>query len=80
MIDLTEYFTEKVLDECNIDELKIIVRSMLQKIEYDQQLIHDQLIDKRWYRKIIRLFQAQAVHKPSKRAQPLMRLLLSPVQ
>jgi hypothetical protein len=53
MIDLSEYFTEEVLDECNIDELKIIVRSMLHKIEYDQQLIHDQLIDKRWYRKII---------------------------
>ena len=53
MIDLSEYFTEQVLEECNIDELKIIIRSMLHKIEYDQQLIHDQLIDKRWYRKII---------------------------
>lgn len=53
MIDYAEYFNQENLKECTIEELRAIIDGLVARLDQDQMLHNETLIDKRWYRKTL---------------------------
>ena len=53
MINYTEYFNEENLKDCTMEELRAIIDGLVARLDHDQMLYNESLIDKRWYRKTL---------------------------
>jgi hypothetical protein len=54
MIEYGEFFTEEVIEECTVEELRSIVRGLVLRLDQDQMLHNESLIDKRWFREALK--------------------------
>ena len=50
MLDLQEYVTDKILEECSKEELMMIVLALIKHLSHTGILHNESLIDKRWFR------------------------------
>jgi hypothetical protein len=53
MIEYGEFFSEQIIEECTIEELRAIIKGLVLRLDQDQMLHNESLIDKRWYRKTL---------------------------
>jgi len=54
MIEYGEFFTEEVIEECTIEELRAIIKGLVLRLDQDQMLHNESLIDKRWFREALK--------------------------
>lgn len=50
MIEYGEFFSEQIIEECTVEELRVIIKGLVLRLDQDQMLYNESLIDKRWYR------------------------------
>ena len=50
MINYAEYFNEENLKDCTIEELRSIIDGLVARLDHDQMLHNESLIDKQWFR------------------------------
>lgn len=53
MIEYGEFFSEQIIKECTVEELRAIIKGLVLRLDQDQMLHNESLIDKRWYRKTL---------------------------
>ena len=54
MIEYGEFFTEQIIEECTVEELRLIIRGLVLRLDQDQMLHNESLIDKRWFREALK--------------------------
>ena len=54
MIEYGEFFREKIIEECTVEELRAIIKGLVLRLDQDQMLHNESLIDKRWYREALK--------------------------
>ena len=54
MIEYGEFFNEETMEECTIEELRAIIKGLVLRLDQDQMLHNESLIDKRWFREILK--------------------------
>jgi hypothetical protein len=54
MIEYGEFFSEKIIEECTVEELRAIIKGLVLRLDQDQMLHNESLIDKRWYREALK--------------------------
>lgn len=50
MIQYEEFFSKQIIEECTIEELRAIIKGLVLRLDQDQMLHNESLIDKRWFR------------------------------
>ena len=53
MIQYEPFFNQETLEKCEVDELRSIIKILILRLDQDQMLHNESLIDKRWYRKTL---------------------------
>jgi hypothetical protein len=54
MIKYGEFFNEETMEECTIEELQAIIKGLVLRLDQDQMLHNESLIDKRWFRETLK--------------------------
>jgi hypothetical protein len=54
MIEYREFFNEEIIEECTIEELRSIINGLVLRLDQDQMLHNESLIDKRWFREALK--------------------------
>lgn len=54
MIEYGEFFSEQIIEECTVEELRAIIKGLVLRLDQDQMLHNESLIDKRWYREALK--------------------------
>ena len=54
MIEYGEFFNEETMEECTIEELQAIIKGLVLRLDQDQMLHNESLIDKRWFRETLK--------------------------
>ena len=54
MIEYREFFNEEIIEECTIEELRSIIKGLVLRLDQDQMLHNESLIDKRWFREALK--------------------------
>ena len=54
MIEYGEFFTEQIIEECTVEELRSIIKGLVLRLDQDQMLHNESLIDKRWFREALK--------------------------
>ena len=54
MIEYGEFFTEQIIEECTVAELRSIIKGLVLRLDQDQMLHNESLIDKRWFREALK--------------------------
>jgi hypothetical protein len=54
MIEYGEFFNEETIEECTIEELRAIIKGLVLRLDQDQMLHNESLIDKRWFREALK--------------------------
>jgi hypothetical protein len=54
MIEYGEFFNEETIEECTIEELRAIIKGLVLRLDQDQMLHNESLIDKRWLRETLK--------------------------
>ena len=63
MIEYGEFFNEETIEECTIKELQAIIKGLVLRLDQDQMLHNESLIDKRWFRETLKEEHHKAVWK-----------------
>lgn len=63
MIEYGEFFSEKIIEECTIEELRAIIKGLVLRLDQDQMLHNESLIDKRWFREALKEERHKAAWK-----------------
>jgi len=54
MIEYREFFNEEIIEECTVEELRSIIKGLVLRLDQDQMLHNESLIDKRWFREALK--------------------------
>jgi hypothetical protein len=54
MIEYGEFFTEQIIEECTVAELRSIIKGLVLRLDQDQMLHNESVIDKRWFREALK--------------------------
>ncbi len=54
MIEYGEFFNEETIEECTIKELQAIIKGLVLRLDQDQMLHNESLIDKCWFREALK--------------------------
>jgi hypothetical protein len=54
MIEYGEFFNEETIEECNVEEMRSIIKGLVLRLDQDQMLHNESLIDKRWFRETLK--------------------------
>ena len=63
MIEYREFFNEEIIEECTVEELRSIIKGLVLRLDQDQMLHNESLIDKRWFRETLKEEHHKAVWK-----------------
>jgi len=63
MIEYGEFFSEKIIEECTVGELRAIIKGLVLRLDQDQMLHNESLIDKRWFREALKEERHKAAWK-----------------
>lgn len=63
MIEYGEFFSEQIIEECTVEELRAIIKGLVLRLDQDQMLHNESLIDKRWFREALKEERHKAAWK-----------------
>jgi len=63
MIEYEEFFKEENLEKCTDEELRALIQGLVLRLDQDQMLHNESIIDKRWFREALKEERHKAVWK-----------------
>lgn len=63
MIEYEEFFKQENLEKCTDDELRALIQGLVLRLDQDQMLHNESIIDKRWLREALKEERHKAAWK-----------------
>lgn len=54
MIEYEEFFNQENLEKCTDEELRALIQGLVLRLDQDQMLHNESIIDKRWFREALK--------------------------
>ena len=54
MIEYEEFFSQENLEKCTDEELRALIQGLVLRLDQDQMLHNESIIDKRWFREALK--------------------------
>ena len=63
MIEYEEFFSQENLEKCTDEELRALIQGLVLRLDQDQMLHNESIIDKRWFREALKEERHKATWK-----------------
>lgn len=63
MIEYEEFFNQENLEKCTDEELRALIQGLVLRLDQDQMLHNESIIDKRWFREALKEERHKAAWK-----------------
>ena len=63
MIEYEEFFNQENLEKCTDEELRALIQGLVLRLDQDQMLHNESIIDKRWFREALKEERHKATWK-----------------